>query len=1025
MFHATHRRLAPVAILLSFCASALSDAPTTQPLVDFARDVQPILSDNCYFCHGPDAGHRKADLRLDILDPKEGPTAKRDGYAILVPGSPAESEMILRLINEDEAEKMPPPKSNRKLTPKQIDTIKLWVEQGAQWGKHWSLVAPVRPHQPVVKDTTWPRNAMDRFILARLERDGLKPSPEADKPTLIRRVTLDLTGLPPTPEEVDAFVADASPDAYEKVVDRLLASPRYGEHMVWNWLDAARYADTNGYQNDPIRTMWPWRDWVIRAMNENLPFDQFLTWQLAGDLIPSATQDQRLASAFNRNHPFNGEGGRIPEETRVENVMDRAETTATTFLGLTVGCARCHDHKFDPISHKEYFSFYAYFNQSEETGEQRYIQGGNVAPVMSVMSDAEQRNLAFHQKNATDAQEKLAAKLPEIDAKQAEWEKSVAPGAWKVVTPASVSSTAGATVTTQPDGAVLLSGESPDNDIHELVLKTDLAKVTGLRLDALQDDSLPNNGPGRAPDAGNFALTYIEATSVGISNPLDKRPLGFAGADATFSQPKFDVGGATEPDPRTGWAVYKAPDPSKLTAVFKFAGDVAGGSDRELRLRLHYASEHKQHTLGKFRLSLTDGQVLPPAVGEAMAVPADQRSDEQKKQVRDYYRTRVSPEFKALNEAVNEAQQRVTEFENSLTKVMVMNDAKPRETFVLDKGAYNSPTDQKVEPGVLAVLNPLPPDAPKNRLTLAKWMVDEQNPLTARVTVNRYWQQFFGTGIVKTSEDFGVQGEHPVHPELLDWLAVEFRERGWDVKAMHRLIVTSAAYRQSSKVTPEAFERDPENRLIARGPRFRLPAVVIRDQALAASGLLVEKIGGPPVKPYQPPGIWEEATFGQIKYEQDHGDALYRRGAYVFWRRIVGPTGFFDASSRTVCTVKPNRTNTPLHALTTLNDVTYVEAARALAERAMHKCEDHSPDKLVATAYRYVTGRTPGEKERGVLVSALARLKSQYANDKDAAAKLLSVGERKRDEKLDPVEHAALTGVCLAILNLDEVLNNE
>ncbi|MDQ3439311.1 MAG: PSD1 and planctomycete cytochrome C domain-containing protein, partial [Planctomycetota bacterium] len=770
MYQGTHRRLAPVAILFTLCASALAaaPAPATQPLVDFAKDVQPILSENCYFCHGPDAGHRKADLRLDLLDPKEGPTAKREGYAILVPGKPADSEMILRLTNEDEAEKMPPPKSNRKLTPKQIQTVRLWVEQGATWGKHWSLVAPARPHQPVITDTAWPKNAIDRFVLARLEKESIKPSPEADRPTLIRRATLDLTGLPPTPEEVDAFVADKSADAYEKIVDRLLASPRYGEHMVWSWLDVARYADTNGYQNDPTRTMWPWRDWVIKAMNENLSFDQFLTWQLAGDLIPNATQDQRLASAFNRNHPFNGEGGRIPEETRVENVMDRAETAATTFLGLTVGCARCHDHKFDPISHKEYFSFYAYFNQSAETGGFEYVNGGNVLPVMNVTSDAEQRNLAFHQKNAKEAADKLAAKLPEIDAAQGEWEKVLAVGAWKTIAPTLVASTAGASATTQPDGTVLVSGTNPDNDIHEITFKTDLAKITGLRVDALPDDSLPDKGPGRSPGSGNYVLTYLEATSIGISNPLDKRPINYAGADATFSQKGFDVGGATDADPRTGWAVYKAPDASKLTAVFKFAEPAPAGPDRQVRLRFHYASEHKKHTLGKFRIALTEGEVLPPDVADALAVAAEQRSKEDKKEIRDYYRTRVSPDFKAVNDANNAAKQKVTDFENTLTKVMVMDDAKPRETFVLAKGAYNSPTDQKVEPGVLAVLNPLPKDAPKNRLALAKWMVDSGNPLTARVTVNRYWQQFFGTGLVKTSEDFGVQGQQPSNPELLD-----------------------------------------------------------------------------------------------------------------------------------------------------------------------------------------------------------------------------------------------------------------
>jgi hypothetical protein len=656
MSHGMHRRLAPVAILFTLCAGAFgaeaTSAPSTQPLLDFSKDVQPILSDNCYFCHGPDANHRKSDLRLDILDPKEGPFAKREKVTILVPGHPEQSEMIARLTNEDEDEKMPPPKSNRKLTPKQIETIKLWVEQGAKWGKHWSLVAPLRPHQPVVKDTEWPKNAIDRFVLAKLEKEGIKPSPEADKATLIRRVTLDLTGLPPTPEEVDAFVADKSDDAYEKVVDRLLASPRYGEHMVWSWLEVARYADTNGYQADPMRTMWPWRDWVIKAMNDNLPFDQFVIWQLAGDLLPNATRDQRLASGFNRNHPFNGEGGRIPEETRVENVMDRAETTATTFLGLTVGCARCHDHKFDPISQKEYYSFYAYFNQCAETGEQRYVGApGNTC----AGHDVHERRRVAHARlppAGDQAGGGSAHREAPGDRRGPSGVGEVAgAGAWKVVTPAVVNSTAGATMQVQPDGSVLVSGTNPDNDIHELTLKTDMEKITGLRLDALPDDSLPQTGPGRAPDAGNFVLTYLEGT-LALRSPRQDKPLVIGSADATFAQDKFDVAGAIDPDPRNGWAVLKAPDRSKLTAVFKLKEPIVEHADHEIRLRLHYASEFKKHTMGKFRVSLTDGDVLPPAVGAALAVAAGQRSDAQQTSVRDYYRTRVSPDYKSLKDAV-------------------------------------------------------------------------------------------------------------------------------------------------------------------------------------------------------------------------------------------------------------------------------------------------------------------------------------------------------------------------------------
>jgi hypothetical protein len=768
--------------------------------INFARDIEPIISDKCYFCHGPDANHRKADLRWDLLDPKEGPFAPRDGYSIVVPGKPDDSVVMMRITADDADVKMPPPDSHRTLDADQIELIKRWIEQGAKWARHWSLEPPVRAPIPVVKDRAWPRNAIDSFVLARLERDGLEPSPEAPKRTLIRRVTLDLTGLPPTPEEVNAFLEDSSPDAYEKVVDRLLASPRYGEQMAWAWLDLARYADTNGYQNDPTRTMWPWRDWVIKAFNQNMAYDQFVTWQLAGDLLPHATLDQQIASGFNRNHPYNGEGGRIAEETRVENVLDRTDTIGTAFLGYTVGCAKCHDHKFDPISQKEYYSLFAYFNQCSETGRGKYVNEGNVAPVVDVA--------------------------------------------------------------TPPEQAKLIALRRAEKQAVDRLIAADFAK---------------------------------------FNDPFPPR--------------------------------------------------------------------------------------VEPLVGELAA-----------------------------------AKKAHQELDSKVVKVMVMDDATPRQTHVLIKSAYDKPGDA-VEPGVPAMLNPLPKQGKNDRLKLARWLFDPANPLVARVTVNRMWQRFFGVGIVKTAGDFGVQGERPVDQDLLDWLACEFRDGGWNIKAMDRLIVTSSTYRQSSKQTPQTHERDPENRLCARGPRGRLPSWELRDQALAAGGLLVEKLGGPPVKPYQPPGIWEEATFGTIKYVQDHGDSLYRRSLYTFWRRIVGPAEFFDTSDRTECTVLPSRTNTPLHALTTLNDMTYVEAARSLAQGIMLSAK--SPEDRLKMAYERVLCRDPQEQEQSILLTAIARLKRQYAADAPAAQRLLAIGESKRDQRLDPVDHAAWTAICLEILNLDEALNNE
>jgi hypothetical protein len=844
-----------VAGMLAAAAHA-QEAPAKPPAkIDFSRDVQPILSDNCFFCHGPDSAKRKGHLRLDLLDPKQGPFVDHDGDVPIVPGHPEKSDLVTRILSDDADEKMPPPKSNRHITPRQIEVLKKWVEQGAPWGKLWSLVPPKRAELPAVKDAGWCRNAIDRFVLAKLEEEGMSPSPEAEKTTLLRRVTLDLTGLPPTPREVDDFVADSSPDAYEKVVDRLLASPRYGERMVWEWLDAARYADTNGYQGDNTRTMWPWRDWVIAAMNDNMPYDQFTIKQLAGDLLPDATLDDRVATAFCRNHMINGEGGRIAEENRVDYVMDQSETMSTVWLGLTVGCARCHDHKFDPITQKDYYSLFAFFNNTPVNGGNG---SGQAEPVADLASPEQKEQLKSADADIKAKSDKLWAMEKEIF--------------------------------TFPEGKKIAD----------------------------------------SPQAKGLSGSVLSS----LSQPPEKR------YQPTFRQIVPELKGSQ-------------PEYAKAAGEFFAAMDA-----------------------------------------------------------RDKLKTQVA-------------------------RVMVMQEMpKPREAFILTKGAYDKHTTP-VTADTPAALPPLPEGVKKDRLALARWLVSPENPLTARVTVNRYWLQFFGIGLVKTPGDFGAQGQKPVNFDLLDWLAREFqdgsddsaqtpdspRHRPWDVKAIHRLIVTSSAYRQSSRMTAASFERDPENRLLSRGSRFRLPAYMLRDQALAASGLLVEKVGGPPVKPYQPPGIWEEATFGIIKYQQDHGDALYRRSVYTFWRRIVGPTEFFDTASRQTCTVNVSRTNTPLHALTTLNDTTFVEAARALAQLVMTQAS--TDDDRFDLAYRRVLCRKPTSSEREVLHSALERLKGEYAGDVSAALKLLSVGESKRDEKLDPAEHAAYTALCLEILNLDEAMTKE
>ena len=809
--------------------------------IDFSRDIQPIFSDNCYQCHGPDAERRKAKMRLDTQEGAFGPVGREQDHKAILPGHPEEGSLIERIFSTDADDVMPPADSNRKLTGEQKDLIKRWIAGGAPWGKHWSLIPPHRPSLPGVKQADWPVNAVDYFILDRLEHEAIAPSEDAPKETLIRRVSLDLTGLPPSLKEIDCYLADRSPGAYERVVDRLLASPRYGERMVWEWLDAARYADTNGYQGDNTRTMWPWRDWAIRAMNNNMPYDRFTIEQLAGDLLPQPTVDQKVATGFCRNHMINGEGGSIPEENRVNYVMDQTETAATVWLGFTAGCARCHDHKFDPFSQKEYYSLSAFFNNTPVNGGGG---SGQTAPVVDFASVEQKAKL----KTLNEAVTKTSNDLQLME-KQ---------------------------IFTFPEGKTI--ADSPK-----------LAKASG-------------------------------STAGGLKTPPDKRYL-----------PSF----------REIIPILKDSEPEYVAQANRFLA----------------------------------------------AIDARNRYNE------------------------------------TIPRVMVMEEMpKPRETFVLTKGAYDKPTD-KVTADVPKAFGNLPAGTPRNRLAFAEWLVNPGNSLTSRVTVNRMWQQFFGIGLVKTAEDFGLQGQKPSHPELLDWLATEFVASGWDVKAMQRLIVTSRAYRQSSKTNSALLDRDPENRLLARGARFRLPTFMLRDQALFAGGLLVEQVGGPPVKPYQPPGIWEEATFGFIRYEQGHGDALYRRSVYTFWRRIVGPTEFFDTSARQTCSVKPSHTNTPLHALTTLNDITYVEASRKLAERVMLATAD--PAARLDMAWRLVMSRFPNANERALLLSSLDRLRSVYQSDPGAALKLSSVGESKRDAALDPSEHAAYAALCLEILNLDEAMTKE
>ena len=911
------------------------------------------------------------------------------------------------------------------------------------------------------------RNPIDVFVRAKLEKESLSPSPEAAKHTLIRRVTLDLTGLPPSLEELDAFVADQSSDAYEQVVDRLLKSPRFGERMVWEWLDAARYADTNGYQGDPTRTMYFWRDWVIDALNNNLPFDQFTIEQLAGDQLPTPTQQQLIATGFHRNHMINGEGGRIAEESRVDYVQDRVETTGTVWMGLTFNCCRCHDHKFDPLAQKEYYQLSAFFNSIEESGAND--SGGLANPVITFAGPEQQKkldDLRAAETAANQSRDELDRKLRES---QAEWEKSlVASGSaaepqWSVLTFETLKSEAGATLKKLDDNSVLASGENPAKDSFELALTTKLSGLTGIQLEALPDESLVNKGPGRA-DNGNFVLSELKLF-------LNDKPVELSALRADFEQPTFPPANAVDGRNDTGWAIASEFGKPHV-AVFEPRTSIAAiNGETTVRVRLEFQSVHVAHVLGRFRLSLTNSPVaslrpMPAAVREVLNIAADKRNDTQKKTVAEFYLNN-EPTLLTARRVADDAKKAREGFERSLPRTMVMRErAQPRDTFILVRGAYDKFAD-KVSHGLPAAL-PQPAEPATNRLALARWLMSPEHPLTARVTVNRYWQTFFGTGLVKTTEDFGIQGEKPSHPELLDWLAAEFAESRepltesrdpnltaqlanprWNVKRLIRLIVTSATYRQASRMgtlarpsdetaavanddqgtgksahLTNASERDPDNRLLARGPRYRLPSWMIRDQALAISGLLVEKQGGPPVKGYQPPGIWEEATFGRIGYQQDTGESLYRRSLYQFWRRIVGPTLFFDVATRQTCQVKVARTNTPLHALVTLNDVTFVEAARTLAQRVLLGPATDDASRL-SEAFRRSTSRAPKPTELAILTIRLQGLRAAFAKDEAAARKLIAVGESKASDKIPPAELAAFTSLATLLLNLDETISKE
>ena len=844
-----------LAFLLPGCAALFGltgDTRAAPPALDFNRDIRPVLSENCFYCHGQDSNKRQAELRLDVRD------AAIEAGAI-VPNAPNSSELIERIYSEDSHKLMPPPKSNRRLSAEQKTLLKRWITEGATYARHWAYVTPKRPAEPTVRRADWVRNPIDRFVLARLETEQLAPSPEADRATLIKRLSIDLVGLPPNPEDVDAFVADCDPEAYDKLVDRLLANKHYGERTALGWLDAARYADSNGFQQDGDTWQWVWRDWVVKALNDDLPFDQFTIWQLAGDLLPQATTDQKIASGFNRNHLLNGEGGAIAEEQRFVNLFDRVDTTATTWLGLTMACAQCHDHKFDPITQRDYYGLLDAFNRVPETGTPQFFSS------------------------------RIRIAAPFIEVPTAENKARIA-------------------------------------EFHSQISAAE------------RDIKLADDSAFEGWRAGIFA----------DGKPADGKGL-----------------------------------PDRLVAILRKAEIERTDGERK-----SLDPDLRKHFDDKVRSGL------------AGTLAATARLGALKKELANY-------------------------LADKLPRVMVMSDAKPRQTAILTRGEYLKPAE-KVSFSTPSFLPPLATGSPTDRLGFARWLFAPEQPLTARVQVNRMWQHFFGTGIVKTPEDFGVQSEYPIHGALLDWLAVEFRARGWSMKAMHKLIVTSATYRQSSRVTPDQRARYPDNRLLARSSRFRMSSLILRDWALASAGLLDPRIGGPPVYPYQPDAIWEALAITKERdftYPASSGNDLYRRSLYTFWRRTVGPANMFDVSNRQTCRVRSTTTSTPLHALTTLNDPTWVEAATMLARRSMKASQNL--DVRLTHAFRRVLCRKPTDLDLKILRAAYHKQAAIYEANIENARAFSSVGTAPRDESLDITEHAALSAVCLAIFNLDEALTRE
>ena len=1040
MPRSSHRPLGAswtVPALLLAGVTAQSAAVPASAAVDFTRDVRPILAGHCFACHGPDGGARKADLRLDR---REDALAARDGGASIVPGDPDASALWQRVASDDPDEVMPPPKAHKPLTAAQRATLRAWIAAGAPYAAHWAFVPPRPAAVPALPPADAP-TPIDAFVRAPLRARGLGWNAEADRATLLRRLSFDLTGLPPTADEVAAFVADPATDAYERAVDRLLASPHCAERLALPWLDASRYADTNGFSIDGGRHLWLWRDWVIAAFAANKPFDRFLVEQLAGDLLPAADDAMRTATGFQRNAMITHEGGTIAAENLVTYGADRTKTFGEAVLGLTVGCAQCHDHKYDPISQREYYGLFAFFNQTSEPAHGG--DGGNNAPpaidAQSVLATGEEdalraRIAALEAQLAAPAPELVAAWVAEQRLRLAA--RGVGLGL-HACTPTAITTPntgSGYRIVENRFAVVDRPMSGLAFDVAMELPRTE-APITGLRVVMHADPQQPQEGWGWGGGAGGkrtFALTCLSLSAGTVPSPqvnlYDAMPIARVTAS---SWQESDDGrdrpeGALDTPARSGWMPDLAADgPVHLTATFAMPLPPDASC---LTAQLHFGRYGDLTAKRMEFFAVTgsdDGTDLPPVIVTLVQAEAPLPPEQQRELAA--YVARRAPVFEPLRVDLQNARERLAVRTQKFSTMVMDVAANPRPTHVLHRGAYDQPREQ-VAAGVPTALPPLPAGAGADRLALARWVVDPGHPLTARVAVNRFWQMLFGHGLVRTPADFGTQGEAPTHPELLDWLAVDFVQHGWDVRRLLRQIVTSAAYRQSAVVDDAVRARDPDNRLLARGPRHRLPAEFVRDAALATSGLLVRQLGGPSVNPYTPGDPWREIShFGSSPataqaFVQDHGEKLWRRSLYTYWKRTLPPPNMalFDAPNREVCVVDRANTNTPLQALALLNDVTFVEAARAFAERIWRRASDD--DARLRWAFAEATSRTADAAELVVLRRALQRERVRYAADRDAAARLLAHGESPRSADVPPAEHAAWTQVATLLLNLTDAV---